>query len=67
MSSLTTETKEVWVVIRRDFLDNETELAEYDDEESAVERAHAELSWYIEQTKSFAICRIEHRIVPIYK
>lgn len=67
MSRLTSETKEVWVVIRRDFLGRDNELAEYNDEESAVERARAELSWYIEQIKSFATCRIEHRVVPIYK
>ena len=67
MSSLTTETKEVWVIIRIDLAGREWEFAEYDTEDAAIQRAREEIADYIEQFNSFCYFRIEHRIVPIYK
>ena len=70
MSRLTSETKEVWVVLLHLPGDNAIcELAEYDYEckQGALARAHEELSEYIEKTGCDGYCTLEHRVVPIYK
>jgi hypothetical protein len=70
MSTLTSETKEVWVVLLHLPGDNAIcELAEYgyDCKEDALARAHEELNEYIEKTGCDGYCTLEHRVVPIYK
>jgi hypothetical protein len=67
MSSLTTETVEVWVVIKVDIAHRELEIAEYPSEVEAVQRAQEEIAYYVEQFNTFCHCKIEHRVVPIYK
>ncbi len=69
MSSLTTETREVWTIILYPMSGGEFEIAEYDYEceEAAFTRAQEELSEYIAKTGCHAYCKLERRVVPIYK
>lgn len=69
MSRITTETKEVWVVLLHLPGGATCELDEYDYEckEGAIARAHEELSEYVEKTGEYGYCTLEYRVVPIYK
>ena len=68
MSSLTTETKEVWVVYRHDICNDYCwEIDECRTEEEAVILAQEEIARYISGTGERCWCTIEHQVVPIYK
>ena len=67
MSSLTTETKEIWVVIRHDIIGHSREIYECQTEEEAVVAAQEAIADYINQFNSGCWCTIEHRVEPIYK
>ncbi len=68
MSSLTTETKEVWVVYRWDIRGEAGwEIVECRTEDEAVIRAQEEIARYISETGDRCWCTIEHQVVPIYK
>lgn len=66
MSSLTTETREVWIPILYGIDGSEIELAECHDESLAVIRAQEAIREFIVMNNTYCYCKIEHRIVPIY-
>lgn len=68
MSRLTSETKEVWVVLFHTSR-GPIEIADYNYEclEGARARAHEEVSDYVEKTGCDCYCTIEHRVIPTYK
>ena len=68
MSHLTTETRELFVIVLHTSK-GAVEIGEYDYDclEGARARALEEVSDYIAETGEYAYCTIEHRVIPIYK
>lgn len=69
MSRLTSETKEVWVVLLHLPGNAIVEVDEYDYDcrEGAIARAKEGVSEYVEKTGEYGYCTLEYRVVPIYK
>lgn len=67
MSTLTNESQEVYTVLRYDLGGGEFEVADYLYEEDAIVRAQEEIGRYIAETGTYCYCKIERRVVPIYK
>lgn len=69
MSSLTAETKVVWTLILYPISGGEFEIADYDYEceDGALVRAQEEVCDYIANTGEYCYCKLERRVVPIYK
>ena len=68
MSSLTSETREVYLPVyydeNRNFIGEGTE---YYWPDSAVEDAQEEISKYIKETGKYTYAVIERRVIPIYR
>lgn len=67
MSSLTAETREVWVVVRHDPIGHPLEIYECYIEEEAIAKAREVVANYVTLFNSRCWCTIEHRVEPIYK
>ncbi len=67
MSRLTADSQEVYTISLYGTNGYEEEIADCDEEYGAVIRAQEEVGEYIARTGEYCYCKIEHRVVPIYR